>query len=244
MRAEEKIATQYLDIVERGIKVCDDRLENGEKLPKELLEKIREHFVKNYCDNSKDDPYEIDGPYTEVNITNNVHSFAKSICTMQEDGTAFMKNLEGNTTLGTEDYTTGDIDEDSSITEITESPDFDMEKVQIGIISYADSANESKLVIYIPDKEKKEVGSYKKKYGNALIKNDKDVLYSDNIQLKEDKIYNFNNEKELDSEVNKKETFTLDDLDKASRNANRSQIKSILSDIEQEINSKGLSKGE
>lgn len=212
-----------------GIKLYDNRKKQEIGLSDEIVKKIRDHFSKNYGKEAPKDEYLLNTPYTSINITNNPHSYADSMCLEPSNGKIVVENIEGETQNGELDY-----DYNHS-----KCPNFDMGKVQVAVIGQPDSSGQ-KLSIYIPDIEKEEIGEYIKKYEKAFIEEDEEILYKDNIEERKAEVIDmshFGIEQKEVGETNKSKV-SIENLDRFSKNASRKEINEFLNEAIKEINSR------
>ena len=253
-----KINEYFKDYLEfwGGITIFDDRKDDKRELPddlkNQLKNKIEDFIAKKYgkdeYSEEKDDW--IAFPFTKINITNNVHSYAKSVSRSNEYGGILIDKIEGDTTPGEYDY--------SDDYKGSKSPDYSMDKIQISEISQPNSTlAPPNLAIYIPDKDKKEKGSFKKKYERTFLEQE-DKSYYDNTQKREpiiidlheifpslEKIPEYN--ESIDNEnidINPIYTghISVDKLDAFSKSASRNKIKEFLDEAIKEINNQNMDK--
>lgn len=214
-----------------GIKINDNRKSLDLKLPEEVLEKIKKDFDKNYGLDAVD-PHLLNPPYTTINITNNVHTYAEKMSLVEVTHRVYINNIEGESTYGITGF--GEKNE--------QCPDFMMDSIQAAVIELLHRPGENKeLNIYIPDPEKNEIGSYKEKYEKAFLERDKNILYSDNTYRRLDTIppSAFGIEPELEEiEAEEKGTISFKRLEAFSESASRGKINEFLSEAIKELNTK------
>ncbi len=220
-----------------GITIYDNRKDEKLVLPDELKKKIEDFITKNYGKEEYNEDLLIDYPFNEIDVTNNVHSYASKVSRSYEYGNIFIEKIEGDTVPGEYDPDYNGI----------KSPDFSMDKIQISEISQPNSSLiNSNLAIYIPDEEKKEIGSFKEKYGNTFLRKE-DKSYYDNTKDREprkitiDELFPSKKEQKEDQQeeekTNNTDYISVEKLDSFSKNASRQKINEFLDEAIKEINS-------